>query len=127
LRSFEEAKALLRERSRNGRNLEQSPIATVVFISLSAAEGKLEADWAAPPAVILRQCPICRRDSIVGHGRRQKQAHDEHHDWIRVRRGRCSICGQTITFLPVFSLPYTHYSLIARSAALRRYFVEGCS
>jgi hypothetical protein len=33
----------------------------------------------------------------------------------------------TITFLPVFSLPYTHYSLIARSEALRRYFVEGCS
>jgi hypothetical protein len=29
--------------------------------------------------------------------------------------------------LPVFSLPYTHYSLIARSAALWRYFVEGCS
>jgi hypothetical protein len=27
----------------------------------------------------------------------------------------------------VFSLPYTHYSLIARSEALRRYFVEGCS
>ena len=33
----------------------------------------------------------------------------------------------TITFLPVVSLPYTHYSLIARSEALRRYFVEGCS
>jgi hypothetical protein len=27
----------------------------------------------------------------------------------------------------VFSLPYSHYSLIARSEALRRYFVEGCS
>jgi hypothetical protein len=27
----------------------------------------------------------------------------------------------------VFSLPYTHYSLIARSEALRRYFVDGCS
>ena len=27
----------------------------------------------------------------------------------------------------MFSLPYTHYSLIARSEALRRYFVEGCS
>ena len=30
-------------------------------------------------------------------------------------------------FLPVFSLPYSHYSLIARSESLRRYFVEGCS
>lgn len=28
--------------------------------------------------------------------------------------------------MPAFSLPYTHYSLIARSAALRRYCVEGC-
>jgi hypothetical protein len=26
----------------------------------------------------------------------------------------------------VFSLPYTHYSLIARSEALHRYFVDGC-
>jgi hypothetical protein len=29
--------------------------------------------------------------------------------------------------LPPFSLPYSRYSLIARSQALRRYFVEGCS
>jgi hypothetical protein len=39
----------------------------------------------------------------------------------------CRPCRKTITFLPVFSLPYSHYSLIARSEALRRYFVEGCS
>lgn len=62
----------------------------------------------------------------MGHGLRRKQAHDEHHDWITIRRGQCSSCGITITFLPVFSLPYTHYSLIARSEALRRYFVEDC-
>jgi hypothetical protein len=30
-------------------------------------------------------------------------------------------------FLPVFSLPYSHYSLIARSEALRRNLVENCS
>jgi hypothetical protein len=63
----------------------------------------------------------------VGHGRRRKQAHDERHDWITIRRGICRPCGKTITFLPVFSLPYSHYSLIARSEALRRFFVEGCS
>lgn len=63
----------------------------------------------------------------MGHGRRCKQAHDEDHDWITIRRGVCSQCGRTITFLPAFSLPYTHYSLIARSEALRRYFVEDCS
>lgn len=27
----------------------------------------------------------------------------------------------------MFSLPYTHYSLLARSQALRHYFVERCS
>jgi hypothetical protein len=106
----------------------QSPICTIVFISLSAAQGKLKADWAEAAAeLIIRRCPVCSRDSIIGHGRRQKQAHDEHHDWITIRRGICRPCGQTITFLPVFSLPYSHYSLIARSEALRRYFVERCS
>ena len=46
---------------------------------------------------------------------------------ICIRRGLCTQCWKTITFLPLFSLPYTHYSLIARSQALHRYFVDGCS
>ena len=29
-------------------------------------------------------------DTIIGHGQRRKQAHDEHHDWIWVRRFRAS-------------------------------------
>jgi len=74
--------------------------------------------------VILRSCPICERDSIVGHGRRRKQAHDEHHDWIGIRRGRCPDCGKTFTFLPMLSLPYTHYSLLARCHSLRQRLVE---
>ena len=73
---------------------------------------------------IIRFCPKCLCDTIIGHGRRRKQAHDESHDWIVIRRGLCSRCEQTFTFLPVFSLPYTHYSLIARSQALRRYFLD---
>lgn len=62
----------------------------------------------------------------MGHGLRRKQAHDETHDWIGIRRGRCKRkgCHLTFTFLPVFSLPYTHYSVVARSQALRRYFLE---
>jgi hypothetical protein len=75
----------------------------------------------------LRRCPVCEHDSIIGHGRRHKQAHDEYHDWIVIRRGRCPGCGKTFTFLPVFSLPYTHYSLLARCQALRRRFEDGCS
>jgi Domain of unknown function (DUF6431) len=56
-----------------------------------------------------------------------KQAHDASHDWIKYRRGFCKLCKRTLTFLPAFSLPYTHYSLVARSQVLRRRFVEHCS
>jgi hypothetical protein len=103
-------------------------IATILFIPLSAAQYNLKADWAEAGAdIILRRCPICLQDSIVGHGRRRKQAHDEHHDWIGIRRGVCHLCGKTFTFLPPFSPPYGHYSFIARSQALQRYFLEGRS
>ncbi len=106
----------------------RAPITTIVFISLSTAQGNLESDWAEAAAeVIIRRCSVCLHDSVVGHGRRCKQAHDAHHDWIKIRRGVCRSCGKTITFLPLFSLPYTYYSLIARSEALRRYFVDHCS
>jgi len=57
---------------------------------------------------ILRRCPLCLRDSIIGHGWRRKQAHDASHDWIKYRRGLCNLCKHALTFLPVFSLPYTH-------------------
>ena len=50
----------------------------------------------------------------------------EHHDWIWIHRGRCAGCGKTFTFLPLLSLPYTHYSLVARSQALLLRFVEHC-
>jgi hypothetical protein len=78
----------------------QSPVATILFIPLSLAQNNLEADWAEMSAqVILRRCPICLQDSIVGHGRRSKQAHDQDHDRIGIRRGRCSLCEKTFTFL----------------------------
>jgi hypothetical protein len=89
---------------------------------------ELATEWAeGSDGIILRRCPVCERDSIIGHGRRRKQAHDEHHDWIGIRRGRCGSCGKTFTFLPLFSLPYTQYSLLARCQALRQRFAEQCS
>ncbi len=89
---------------------------------------QLAARWAEVcNEIIIRRCPFCEQDSIVGHGRRRKQAHDEFHDWIWIRRGRCLFCGTTFTFLPLFSLPYTHFSLLARSRALWRRFQEHCS
>jgi len=73
-----------------------APTVTILFILLSAAQYNLESDWAdAGTKVIPRHCPICVQDSIVGHGRRRKQAHDEHHDWIRIRRGLCNRCRKT--------------------------------
>jgi hypothetical protein len=106
----------------------EAPIDTTLFIPLSAAQSNLATDWAAACAeVILRRCPICDRDSITGHGRRQKQAHDEQHDWIAIRRGYCKGCKKSFTFLPPFSLPYTHYSLLARSQALYLRFVKHCT
>jgi len=97
---------------------------TILFIPLSAAQYNLEQDWAEVCENLPRDCPDCLSESIIGHGRRRKQAHDENHDWIVIRRGRCPDCGKTFTFLPLLSLPYTHYSLLARCQALRRRFVE---
>ena len=102
--------------------------ATVLFIPVSAPLDKLTTDWAEDcDKIVLRLCPICKRDSIVGHGRRRKQAHDEHRDWIGIHRGRCADCGTTFTFLPLFSLPYTHFSLLARCQALQQRFAQHCS
>jgi len=100
----------------------------ILFISPLEVENNSQTDWATPSAEgIPRKCPECSNDSVIGHGRRSKQAHDENHDWIGIRRGLCKQCWKTITFLPLFSLPYTHYSLAARSPALQRYFVQSCS
>jgi hypothetical protein len=121
-----EAKAVPRVSIRaDGLAAEPSSFVTILFIPLSAAQYNLETDWAEAGAdFILRRCPICSEDSIIGHGRRRKQAHDEQHDWIGIRRGLCNRCGETFTFLPPFSPPYGHYSFLARSQALRRYFLE---
>jgi hypothetical protein len=101
---------------------------TILFVPVSVPLEQLAACWAEnSDEIILRRCPVCEQDTIIGHGRRRKQAHDEHHDWIGIRRGRCVRCGRTFTFLPALSLPYTHYSLLARCQALLRRFVEGCS
>jgi hypothetical protein len=103
-------------------------LTTIQFIPLSAPLGKIEIDWDKGCAeCIPRRCPICDIDSIIGHGRRSKQAHDEYHGWIKIRRGYCPGCKKTFTFLPLFSLPYTHYSLLARCQALLRRLMEHCS
>ena len=72
---------------------------------------------AVPLRLLPRRCPFCGNHTIIGHGRRRKQAHDQQHDWIWIRRGRCAPCRKTFTVLPVWSPPYGHYSLRCRQQA----------
>jgi hypothetical protein len=57
---------------------------------------------------------------VIGHGRRSRQAHDRCHDSIRVRRGICNRCHQTLTVLPAWCVPNAPYNLPARQEALDR-------
>ena len=68
-----------------------------------------EPDWEWLPRI----CPVCG-GIVVGHGRREKSAHDERRSSIRVRRGLCTGCGRTCTVLPAWSLPGTQYGLPTR-------------
>ena len=60
---------------------------------------------------------MCRQTSIIGHGQRRKPAHDDQHDCVWVRRGRCPLCGTTFTVLPSWSVPHGHYTLRCRQQA----------
>jgi hypothetical protein len=87
----------------------------IVFIPRSAAECKpepAESEW------LPRRCSGCDKDAVIGHGRRRRQAHDEAHSWILVRRGRCTACGRTMTVLPAWCVPGAIYTLPARQQAV---------
>jgi hypothetical protein len=90
----------------------------ILFIALPESENKTD-PWLIPfPLRLLpRLCPVCGNRTIVGHGRRRKQAHDQRHDRIWIRRGRCRPCRKTFTILPAWSPPYSHYSLYCRQQA----------
>ena len=64
-----------------------------------------------------RWCPVCGNRTIVGHGKRRKQAHDQRREWTWIRRGRCRPCRKTFTILPTWSPPYGHYTLECREQA----------
>lgn len=92
----------------------------IVVIPCSWPNGKSEAAEKTDLEWLPRSCPRCAAP-VIGHGRRNKQAHDENRSGIRVRRGICKGCGKTITVLPAWSLPYTRYSLYARQQAVNRW------
>ncbi len=96
----------------------------IVVIPRTWPLSKGEVAGAYDPEWLPRCCPACAEVAVIGHGRRRKQAHDAHHVCIRIRRGLCKQCHVTITVLPAWSLPYTHYSLATRAEAFKR-GVEG--
>ena len=73
-----------------------------------------------PLHLLPRLCPLCQDDTIIGHGRRLRQAHDDQHDRIWVRRGICRPCGKTFTVLPDWLAPSGHFSVRCRQQACER-------
>jgi transposase-like protein len=70
-----------------------------------------------PLQMLPRRCPYCGQGTIIGHGRRFKQAHDQRHQGIWIRRAICPPCQKTFTVLPDWSPPSGHYSLHCRQQA----------
>jgi len=64
-----------------------------------------------------RLCPLCQDGTIIGHGRRLRQAHDDQHERIWIRRGICRPCGKTFTVLPNWLAPSAPFTLHCRQQA----------
>jgi Domain of unknown function (DUF6431) len=97
----------------------------ILFIALPQAEGNIDPGRTFPLAMLPRWCPLCGNRTIIGHGQRCKQAHDEFHDVIGIRRGRCRPCHKTFTILPAWSAPNGHYSFPCRKQAAERIEQQG--
>jgi hypothetical protein len=99
----------------------------ILFISLPEAEGKIDPGVTEIPLGMLpRLCPLCGNQTIIGHGQRRKQAHDQIHDVICIRRGLCRPCRKTFTILPTWSPPSSHYSFHCRQQAAERIEQSQC-
>ena len=64
-----------------------------------------------------RECPLCNNHTIIGHGRRLRQCHDDRHERIWVRRGICHPCNKTFTILPDWLAPAAPFSVRCRQQA----------
>lgn len=70
-----------------------------------------------PLGLLPRRCPVCHGQTIIGHGRRRRQAHDDRHHLIWIRRGICHLCRRTFTILPRWLAPSASFSLRCRQLA----------
>ena len=91
----------------------------------TARDGRQDRPGVIPLRLLPRRCPLCHDETIIGHGVRRKQAHDQYRDWTWVRRGRCPPCRKTFTILPVWSPPSGHYSVCCRRQAWESKCVSG--
>ena len=73
-----------------------------------------------PLSLLPRSCPVCREQTIIGHGRRLRQCHDDRRERIWIRRGICHPCRKTFTVLPDGLVPSSHFSLRCRQLACER-------
>ena len=67
-----------------------------------------------------RRCPFCQNNTIIGHGCRLRQSHDEQCEGLWVRRGICQPCKKTFTILPDWLAPSAQYTLHCRQEACER-------
>ena len=70
-----------------------------------------------PLELLPRRCPLCRSHTIIGHGRRLRQAHDDSHEQVWIRRGICRTCHKTFTILPQWLVPSARFTLHCRQQA----------
>ena len=102
-----------------GRSAAAFTPAVIIFIALPLGK-RQHRPGVIPLDLLPRRCPVCGDHTIIGHGRRPRQAHDEHHDNIWVRRGICHPCGKTFTILPDWLAPAAPFSLRCREQACER-------
>ena len=70
-----------------------------------------------PLGLLPRRCPVCRDHTIIGHGQRLRQAHDDRHERVWVRRGICRPCNKTFTILPDWLAPAAPFTTRCRQQA----------
>ncbi|HTF69918.1 MAG TPA: DUF6431 domain-containing protein [Edaphobacter sp.] len=87
--------------------------ALILFIALPKGNDNLDPE-VIPLHLLPRLCPVCYGDTIIGHGQRLRQCHDDNCAHIWVRRGICKPCKKTYTILPNWLAPSGRYSLYCR-------------
>jgi len=101
-----------------GRSAAAFTPAVILFIALPEAKDNINAE--IPLDRLPRRCPVCQNDTIIGHGRRLRQCHEDRRESIWVRRGICQPCKKTFTILPDWLAPSAHYTLRCRQEACER-------